>query len=205
VGDGILSAYTSDHISALDDTLNDWCGQGMVVTSLDISVRGFAAVGTVPRSTGLEYQTTWTYLPDLATLEAWGCLQGASGGIITALATSGKSYSSPSISGPILATSASRRGDTGTYEIKILSGSPLELNTLLPALGAQGYVITAFGTGDQDHFIAVLTRLTGSLTPHTIRVDGPGTEPGPGLADGYILVGITLDQGDLQPYYIYQK
>lgn len=198
---GTTSIYLADQIGSMNQRLDEWANQGMVVTSLDISVQGFGVVVTGPQFDNTEYISTRINLPTISDLMLWAYSQGAKGAVITAIATSGKNSSIRSQ----VAISSTRRGDPGPYDTQIISGTPLDLSQALPILGLQGYVVTAFGAGDQSNFIAVGTRSSGHVTPHDIRVYGPGLAVGPSGGEGYALVGRMSTPAGGTGFTIYQR
>lgn len=202
---GTRSTYTAKHLDTLDQHLDDFAAQGMIVTSLDLSVRGFGVVATGPQDNLSEYRSARTTVADLTGLAALAAVLGQQGGVLTALATTGKTYANTPGTGPILALWSHRQSDIGTYEVQVISGTAAELRQRLPDLGQQGYVITAFGAGDQLNYIAVGTRPTGTTTPHSIYLTGFGGSPGPGLSGGYMVIGRMFDPSGITHHWVLQR
>lgn len=201
---GSTSTFTADHLAVLDQRLDGFAAHGLVVTSLDLSVRGFGVVASGPRDGRLEYATLRTTFTTLGELASWAATQGQGGGIVTAVAIFGKPYDNARATGPFLALAATRQGDNGTYETQVVSGTPVELSQLLPPLGQQGYVVTAFGAGNQAVFVAVLTRPVGNTTPHLIEVQGPALPAGHGYSDGFVAVGRMTQAAGVR-YQVFQR
>ena len=202
---GTTSTYTTDHLAVLGTRLDDFAARGLVVASLDLSVRGFGVVAHGPQDGTLGYATTRTTLASLADLSAWAAARGQANAVVTAIARFGKPYDNAPATGPILALAATRQGDARTFETQVVSGTPLELSQLLPPLGQQGYTVTAFGAGDQTAYVAVLTRPAGTATPHVIEVHGAGLPAGSGYAEGFVPVGRMTGLGGTSPYDVFQR
>lgn len=202
---GTRSSYSAAHMEVLDERLDAFTSQGMIITSLDLSVQGFGVVATGPLASATEYQSSRAVVGGPEALAALGAIQGQQGAVITALATLGKTYANAPGAGQILAHWSRRQSDSGTYEVQVVSGTPVELNERLPALGQQGYVITAFGAGDQQNYIAVGTRVTGTSAPHTIRVVGFGSPAGPTVQEGFVPIGRMSDLQQSKSYWVFQR
>ena len=127
------------------------------------------------------------------------------GSVITAVATPGKTPTNAPGTGQVLACWSKRQSDSGAYEVQVVSGTPVELSLLLPALGQQGFVVTAFGAGDQQSYIAVGTRPVGTAMPHIIRVDGPGLPSGPTVYEGFVPIGRMNDLWGSNHYWVFQR
>lgn len=204
---GVTSIYTADFLASLDTDLATYAQSGLVVTSLDASVRGFGIVVTGPIGDASQYGMVVNRLADQKALTDWVANQGSHGTVLTAVSTLGNDYAGDAATGPILAIAATRSGDGSTYETQVLSGTPAELALSLPTLGTQGYIITAFGSGNlgAQTYLAVLTRRTGDSTPRTIRVDGPGAAGSPALAEGYVLIGRMATGSAPGPWWVWQR
>ena len=204
---GVTSIYTTDFLANLDNDLATYAQSGLVVTSLDASVRGFGIVVTGPTGNSNQYGMIVNRLADQSALTSWAFSNGSGGAVITAVSTLGNDYAGDSATGPIVAVAATRSGDGNTYETQVLSGTPADLAVALPNLGNQGYVITAFGSGNlgTQTYLAVLTRKTGDSTPRTIRVDGPGAASSPALPEGYVLIGRMATGSAQGPWWVWQR
>lgn len=202
---GTRSTFTAQHLDALDQRLDDFGSQGLIVTSLDLSVEGFGVVATGPVGNTTEYSSSRGIVTGLDALAALGTAQGQQGAVITALATPGKTSANAPGTGQILALWSKRQSDSRTYEVQVVSGTPLELSLLLPALGQQGFVLTAFGAGDQQTYIAVGTRPSGTTTPHVIQVEGTGLPLGPAVKEGFVPIGRMIDGLGSNAYWVFQR
>jgi len=157
-----------------------------VITSLDITARGYGLVATAPLSSSPTYGAI-SIDTDRAGLAAWAAEQGRLGHVVTAVARNDTA---------IRALAFARSDDTSTYEAQVADATFSTLVATATSLAADGYIITAFGRNGEGPLLLVGTRPTGATTPRTIMTQ---TAISPDLADHGALVAWVFDPGTGDP------
>lgn len=158
----VETAYLPGLLAELPAVL-DTAPSDTLIMSLDVEPAESlyaTAVFIVPDSRG--YRLTSGVVP-LAGLQAAATAEAAQRRVITALAFD---------SGSVRYLSYAWRYDSAAgYEAKVATATFTGLGPAAQALGAGGYVVTAFGGDSADGFVLVGTRVRGDSTPRAVLVN----------------------------------
>jgi hypothetical protein len=187
---GMFIDYRAGALSWLDPDWAAGIGPKTIVTSMDFDDAADTYALAFSETTQLgDFTPVLAGTVSLSDLQALASSEGSQGRVLTAVTFRGTGDVEYISQGWTLAGST-------TYEAKVVASSLDTVSDDAASLAAEGYVITAFGSGDGNAFGVVMvgTRVSGDTAPRSLVViNGALSWPPAGFAVvGYLWDGTTF-------------
>jgi hypothetical protein len=184
---GMLIDYRAGVLSSLASDWAQGIGSSSVVISIDFEDGSDAYAMAVSETSQLgEFTPVVAGTVALSDLQVLASSEGSQGRVLTAATFRGTGDVEYVSYGWTLAGST-------TYEAKVVASSAVTFADDAASLAAEGYVITAFGSGSGDAYGVVMvgTRASGDTAPRLLEFPTGASSPGFAIV-GYIWDGTSL-------------